>query len=314
MFFILIRRLAVLPLLLIFVSLIAFLYPYMAGIDPAQAILNSRVAEREPTPEVLAQIRAELDLDQPLPVLYLKWLERMLRGDLGFSYASRAPVGGLLFQGLKVTAFLSVISLILAFVVSFPLGTASALRPGKWLDNLITGLTQIGVAVPEYWFAPLLILLFSMQLRWLPSAGWRGPLFIVMPALTLALRPIAYFTRQARESMIEVLQKDYIRAARARGLTEFQTIWRHAVRNSLIPVVTLATLWLAGLLGGAVIVEVIFAVPGIGRVMYDAAIANDLPVLQAGVVLVTSLAIVINTFTDLAYVALNPAIRLDPQH
>jgi len=156
-----------------------------------------------------------------------------------------------------------------------------------------------------------LILVFALKLNWLPSAGWRGPLFIIMPALTLSLRPIAYFTRLTRETMIEVLQKDFIRAARAKGLSESQVIWRHAVRNSLIPVITMITLWMAGLLGGSVIVEVIFGVPGIGRVMYEAVLAKDLPVVQAGVVLITGLAIIVNTLTDLGYIALNPAIRLE---
>jgi peptide/nickel transport system permease protein len=205
---------------------------------------------------------------------------------------------------------LSLVSLAFSVIVSLPLGVLSALKPGKGLDNLIATLTQTGVAIPEYWFAPVMILIFSLKLGLLPSAGWRGPLYIIMPAITLALRPISYFTRLTRETMIEVMQKDYIRAARAKGLSESRIIWMHALRNSLIPVVTLISLWLAGLLGGSVIVEVIFAVPGIGRVLYDAVIANDLPVVQTGVVLVTGLAIVINTLTDLSYIVLNPAIRL----
>jgi peptide/nickel transport system permease protein len=206
---------------------------------------------------------------------------------------------------------LSLVSLAIAIIISIPLGVLSAINPGKWMDNLIATLTQTGVAIPEYWFAPVIILIFALKLGWLPSAGWRGPLFIIMPAMTLALRPISYFTRLTRETMIEVMQKDFVRAARAKGLSEWQIIWRHALRNSLIPVVTMITLWLAGLLGGSVIVEVIFAVPGIGRVMYEAVLASDLPVVQAGVVLITGLAIVINTLTDLGYIVLNPTIRLD---
>jgi peptide/nickel transport system permease protein len=305
------RRLAVLPILLILVSLVAFFLPYLIGVDPAMAILRARVAEREPTPDVLEAIRAELGLDRPLFFQYLGWLGRLVRGDLGFSYVSREPVSELLFAGLKVTATLSAISLALAVSVALPLGVLAAVRPGRWLDNLIAIASQTGVAIPEYWFGPVLILLFAIEWGWLPSAGWRGPLFVIMPAMTLALRPIAYFTRLTRAAMIEVLNMDYIRAARARGLTEFQTIWRHALRNALIPVVTLIALWLAGLLGGSVIVEVIFAIPGIGRVLYDAVIASDLPLIQAGLVLVVGLAVVINTLTDLAYLVINPAIRLD---
>ena len=311
MYALMLRRLLILPLLLVLVALIAFLYPYLSGIDPTSAILRSRIGEREQTPEIVAAIRADLGLDRPLAYQFLTWLEHLSRGDLGNSFVSQAPVGLILFRGLQVTFILSIASLIFAIIVSIPLGIAGALAPGKAVDNLVATVTQTGVAVPEYWFAPMLILAFSQNLHWLPSAGWRGPLYIIMPAVTLALRPIAYFTRLTRETMIEVMQKDYIRAVRAKGVPELQVIWRHAFRNSLIPVVTMVTLWLAGLLGGSVIVEVIFAVPGIGRVMYDAVLANDLPVVQAGVVLITGLAIVINTLTDLGYIALNPAIRLN---
>jgi peptide/nickel transport system permease protein len=313
MYALIIRRLLILPILLVLVSLIAFLYPYISGIDPTSAILRSRIGEREQTPEIVAAIKEELGLDRPLFFQFINWVEHIFKGDLGKSFVSQAPVGEILFRGLKITLILSVVSLLLSILVSIPMGVLSALRPGKWLDNLVAIITQTGVAIPEYWFAPVLILVFSLKLGWLPSAGWRGPEFIILPALTLALRPIAYFTRLTRETMIEVMQKDYIRAGRAKGLSEFQIIWRHALRNSLIPVVTMITLWLAGLLGGSVIVEVIFAVPGIGRVMYNAVIANDLPVVQAGVVLITGLAIVINTLTDLGYIVLNPAIRLGQQ-
>lgn len=305
------RRLLILPILLIFVALIAFMYPYLSGIDPTNAILRSRIGERERTPEIVAAVKQELGLDRPMPVQFVIWLKDLFTGDLGTSFVSQVPVSLILFRGLKVTLILSLVALAFSILVSIPLGVLSALAPGKWLDNLIAILTQTGVAIPEYWFAPVLILVFALQLRWLPSAGWRGPLFIIMPAMTLALRPISYFTRLTRESMIEVMHKDFIRAARAKGLSEVQIIWRHALRNSLIPVVTLITLWLAGLLGGSVIVEVIFAVPGIGRVMYDAVLATDLPVVQAGVVLITGLAVIINTLTDLGYIVLNPAIRLD---
>jgi peptide/nickel transport system permease protein len=311
MYSLMIRRLLILPLLLILVSVIAFLYPYISGIDPTSSILRSRIGEREQTPEVVAAVKAELGLDRPLFFQYLNWLGRIFKGDLGKSFVSQAPVGEILFRGLKVTLILSIVALALAVIISLPLGVFSALNPGKWLDNLIATITQTGVAIPEYWFAPVIILIFSLKLGWLPSAGWRGPLYIIMPALTLALRPIAYFSRMTRETMIEVMQKDYIRAVRAKGLSESQIIWRHALRNSLIPVVTMVTLWLAGLLGGSVIVEVIFAVPGIGRVLYNAVLATDLPVVQAGVVLITGLAVVINTLTDLGYIALNPAIQLE---
>jgi peptide/nickel transport system permease protein len=311
MYALMIRRLIVLPVLLVIVSIIAFAYPYVSGVDPTAAILRSRIGEREQTPEIVAAVKAELGLDRPVYIQYFTWLGDIIQGDLGTSFVSQAPVGKILFRGLTVTLILSLVSITIAVALSLPLGVFSALRPGKWLDNLIAVITQTGVAIPEYWFAPMLILVFALRMKMLPSAGWRGPEFILLPAITLALRPISYFTRLTRETMIETMQKDFIRAARAKGLRESQIIWRHGLRNSLIPVVTMITLWLASLLGGSVIVEVIFAVPGIGRIMYDAVLANDLPVVQAGVVLVTCLAIVINTLTDLIYIVLNPAIRLN---
>jgi peptide/nickel transport system permease protein len=311
MYALMVRRLVILPFLLVLVSLVAFLYPYLSGIDPTGPILRSRIGEREQTPEIIAAVKAELGLDRSLPYQYLNWLGRLAKGDLGLSFVSKAPVGVILFRGLKVTLILSSVALIVAIIISLPLGVLSALNPGKGLDNVVATLTQTGVAIPEYWLAPVLILIFALKLHWLPSAGWRGPLFIILPAITLALRPIAYFTRLTRETMMEVMQKDYIRAGRAKGLSEFQIIWRHGLRNSLIPVVTMITLWMAGLLGGSVIVEVIFAIPGIGRIMYDAVLASDLPVVQAGVVLVTGLAVIINTLTDLSYIVLNPTIRLE---
>ncbi len=311
MYALMIRRLLILPVLLVLVSAVAFVYPYLSGMDPTASVLRSRIGEREQTPEIVAAVKHELGLDRPIYVQYFYWLGRIFTGDLGKSFVSQVAVGAILWRGIKVTLILSLVALAFAIIVSLPLGVLSALNPGKWLDNLIAIITQTGVAIPEYWFAPVLILVLALKLHWLPSAGWRGPLFIVMPALTLALRPISYFTRLTRETMMEVMHKDYIRAVRAKGLSEGQIIWRHALRNSLIPVVTMITLWLAGLLGGSVIVEVIFAVPGIGRVMYDAVIASDLPVVQAGVVLITGLAVIINTLTDMGYIVLNPAIRIE---
>lgn len=311
MFALIFRRLILLPFLLLLVAVVAFLYPYISGIDPTSAILRSRIGERERTPEMIAAINEELGLDKPLPVQFFRWVADIFKGDLGLSYISQNPVGEILFRGLKITITLSLVALLFSVLIAIPLGVIAGLNPGKWLDNSIAIVTQTGVAIPEYWIAPMLILLFALKLRILPSAGWMGPLYIIMPALTLSLRPISYFTRLTRETIIEVMQKDYIRAAKAKGLKRSVVIWKHAVRNSLIPVVTLITLWLAGLLGGSVIVEVIFAIPGIGRIIYDAVLAGDLPVVQAGVVLVTGLAITINTVTDLGYILLNPAIRLD---
>jgi len=174
---------------------------------------------------------------------------------------------------------------------------------------VVTFLTQSFVAVPEYWLAPLGILVFALYLGWLPSAGWQTLSNMVMPALVLALRPLAYFTRVTRAAMLDVLRAPYIIAARSRGLSMPRTVFAHGLRNAMPPVMTLFALWLAGLIGGSVVVEVIFAVPGMGRLVYNAVVNHDLPLLQAGVVCIVALAVLINTLADIAYLALNPALR-----
>jgi peptide/nickel transport system permease protein len=298
-------------IMLFMVSLLIFLLPYLTGSDPATTVLRARVSEGELSETALSQLREELGLNKPVAVQYITWLGQLAKGDLGRSFVSRAPVAGIIYRGLKATVILTMLSIGIALIIALFLGIFSALRPGGKLDNFITAITQIGVAVPEFWLAPVLILVFAIWLKWLPSAGWGAFKYMVLPTIVLSIRPIAYFTSLTRISMIEVLQMDFINAARAKGLSEFQVIWRHAIRNTLIPVITMVTLWFASLLGGSVIVEVIFAVPGIGRVLYDAVIAKDFPVLQTGVVIIVSFTVIINTLTDLAYTVMNPSINFD---
>ncbi len=311
MYTILIRRLLILPFVLLLTSAAIFLLPYLTGIDPTMSIIRARIGERTIDPAAIEQLRTEFGLDRSLAGQYVVWLGDILRGDLGFSYVSRTPVALVIGRGLRVTALLALSTLGLALILALPLGVLAAHRPGSWFDTIITIVCQSGVAIPQYVLAPCLILLFALWLRWLPSSGWRGPLFVILPILTLLPSPLAYFTQATRSAMVEVLNADYMRTARAKGLPALPLLQRHALRNALIPVVTLVTLWLAGLLGGSVIVEVIFAIPGLGRILYDAVIAGDLPLLQAGLLLLVGLATLINGFTDLLYLLLNPTIRLN---
>lgn len=308
------RRVAVLILTLLLVSVIAFLIPYLGGGDPALMVLRSRVADFNVDPAAVEGLRRQLGLDQPLWVQYANWLSAALQGDFGYSFTSRAPVAAQLGASLLVSFTLAMSALALALAIAVPLGTVAAIRPGGPLDNTTTFLTQSLVAIPEYWMAPMAILLFALWLGWLPSAGWDGPSSLVLPAMTLALRPLAYFTRVTRAAMIDVLQAPYITAARSRGLSMAQTVVRHGLRNGAIPVVTLFAIWLAGLLGGSVIVEVIFAIPGMGRLIYEAVINRDMPILQAGFVAIVALAVAINTLADILYAALNPAARAAHVH
>jgi peptide/nickel transport system permease protein len=304
------RRFVVLFIALVLVSVLAFLLPYMSGSDPARMIVQSRVADLAVDPETVEKMRVHLGLDRPLAIQYLDWLGNAVRGDFGLSFTSRVPVGEHIGSAIVISITLALSALAVALAVALPLGTVAALKPGRRVDNFVTFLTQSLVAIPEYWFAPFATLVFSVYLGWLPSAGWRGPEYVVLPALALALRPMAYFTRVTRAAMIDVLQAPYIIAALSRGLGMGRTVLRHGVRNAMPPVITLFALWLAGLIGGAVVVEVIFSIPGMGRLLYEAVVNKDIPMIQGAIVCLVSFSVLMSTLTDLIYVALNPAVRI----
>lgn len=304
------RRLAMLAATLIVVSALAFLVPYAAPGDPATAIIRSRSADLVVDPATALALRAELGLDRPLVAQYLAWLGKAVTGDFGYSFTSRAAVSGEIGRAILASFTLAMSALALALLVALPLGTLAAMRPGGKADSLATLLTQVLIAVPEYWLAPMGILVFALWLGWLPSAGWNSPASVVLPAMALSFRPMAYFTRVTRAAMLDVMQAPYITAARSRGLGLGRTVLRHGLRNGAQPVVTLFGLWLAGLLGGSVVVEVIFAVPGMGRLMFDGVVNKDMPVLQAGFVAIVSLSVLINTLADIAYALLDPRVRL----
>jgi peptide/nickel transport system permease protein len=303
------RRVLIMLAMLLAVSMLAFAVPWMGEGDPVRDLIRARTAEQAIDPAAVEGLRAQLGLDRPLSVQYFEWLGRALTGDFGVSFTSRLSVGRTVAGALAISAILAVSALLLALAVALPLGMAAALRPGGLLDGFVTVLTQALVALPEYWLAPVGILVFALYLGWLPSAGWNPPMSLVLPVAILSLRPMAYLTRVTRASMLDVLDSPYILAARSRGLGMVQTLIRHGLRNGIIPVITLLALWLAGLLGGSVVIEVIFAIPGMGRLMYEAVVDKDLPLLQAGLVSIVGLAVLINTATDLLYLLINPALR-----
>ncbi|MEV0779971.1 ABC transporter permease [Streptomyces sp. NPDC050433] len=300
------RRGAVMVATLFVVSVLTFLIPYLSGGDPVRTILRSQVSEGGADPAAVEAMKRELGLDQSLLVQYLSWLGRAVQGDFGLSFTSRTPVEELLGGALGVSLTLAVIALSTAILLAVPLGTLAATRPGKKIDTGVTFLTQGFVALPEYWLAPVLVLLFSRYLGWLPSAGWNSPESLILPVLTLTLRPLAYFARVTRASMIDVLAAPYIVAARGRGLSSGEALVRHGLRNGLLPVLNLASLWFAGLLGGSVVVEVMFAIPGMGQLVYKAVVNHDMPVIQGGLLCLVALAIVVSTAADLLSEVINP--------
>lgn len=303
-----VRRTIFLAMTLFVVSVMAFVIPYLTDSDPARMILQARVSDQALDPATVESIRRQFGLDQPVPVQYLRWLQAAATGDFGRSFTNDLPVGGIILRALGVSFVLALSALVLATIIAVPLGIFAALKPGSHRDGLILTVTQGLVALPEYWLAPLGMLVFALWLGWLPAAGWSSPIHVVLPAAVLSLRPLAYLLGVTRASMITVLESPYIMAARSRGLSQLLTLRRHGLKNAMVPVMTLFSIWLAGTLGGSVVIEVIFNIPGLGRVMYDAVVNADMPILQAGVIATVGLAVVINTLTDIGYALLNPAI------
>lgn len=282
--------------------------------DPATALLGVQA-----TPEEVARVRHAMGLDRPWHVQFGIWFFNAMQGDLGVSYISKKPVTELLWTRLPVTLELTIFSMILATLIGVPAGVISAARRYTTLDYAITAFAFFGISMPSFWFAILLILLFSLYLGWLPASGYmpweRGvvPHFksLIMPGLSLGLFLVGALVRFSRASMIETLVQDYIRTARAKGLARSAVLLRHALKNALIPTVTVLGIQFGALLGGAVIIETIFAFPGIGTMLLTAVNQRDYPVVQ-GVTLVVALIFTLtNLLVDILYTWLNPRIRYD---
>jgi peptide/nickel transport system permease protein len=264
----------------------------------------------ESTPEDIERIRAERGFDKPVPVQYLTFLENALQGDFGDSLHFERDAFGLVMDRFPNTVQLSVASILLALVVAIPAGVISAVSRGTMWDNLVRGIAFTGQAMPNFWLALLLVILFGVRLGWLPTSGTGSIKHLVLPAVTLAAFPMASITRLTRSSMLEVLNSDYIRTAQSKGLRPFTVITRHALKNSMIPVITVLGLIFAALLGGSGIIEVVFAWPGVGKLALDAVISRDYPIIEAVVLLVAMSFIIINFLVDMSYVLFDPRIRL----
>ena len=294
-------------------SLLIFLLLEILPGDPAAVILGVGAQE-----DTLRALRAELGLDLPAPVRYLNWLGEVLQGDLGRSYTYDTPVQELLLNRVELSLPLALLAILLSTGIAIPLGVFAASRHRKVADTGIMGFAQLGVAVPNFWFAILLILLFSVKLGWFSAGGFAGweagwlPAFksLVLPAVALALPQAAILARVTRSSVLETVQEDYIRTARAKGLSRSQALWRHAVRNALIPVVTILGLQLSFLLAGTIIIENVFYLPGVGRLLFQAIAQRDLMVVKNLVLVLAATVVLINFLVDLLYAVLDPRLRL----
>ena len=308
----LVRRIATIIPTLIFVSMLIFGLQQLLPGDPAVVLAGE---DRDPT--VVAYLRQKMHLDEPLPVRYLYWINGVLHGDLGESQRMQKPVLALIFEKLPVTLELAGMAIVIALLIGVPAGIISAVRRNTAWDYAANAVALWGLSTPNFWLGIMLILLFSVTLGWLPASGFVSPFedlkanlaALIMPAFVLGNAIAAVLMRHTRSAMLQVLSSDYVRTARAKGLPERSVILKHALRNALIPVITLGALELGTLLSGAVLTEQVFTIPGFGKLIVDAVFNRDYAVVQ-GVVLFTATAyILLNFAADIAYVVVNPQIR-----
>ena len=298
----LVKRLWHTLLVMIGISLISFFFIHLSG-DPVMLMLPTDASKQE-----IEKMRQQLGFNDPLPVQYARFISKGVRGDFGESLYYHIPAMTLILERLPASLELAVAAMIIAFVVSVPIGILSAVRRGSALDMGSMLAALFGLSMPHFWLGIMLILLFSVKLGWLPTSG-RGTLaHLLMPAIALGLSLMALFARLTRSVMLEVLGLDYIRTARAKGLREWSVIGKHALKNALIPLVTVAGMQFGFLIGGTVIIETVFAWPGVGRLVVQAILNRDYPLVQSSVLILALIFVAMNLLVDLLYIYLNPQI------
>ena len=304
-------RLASLVLSLIAASVVIFLVIEVIPGDPAQFMLGLNADA-----QTIAALRAQMGLDQPLLLRYVGWVLGMLHGDFGLSYTYRVPVTELVNARLGVSVPLAAFALLLTVLIAFPAGILAAARRNSRTDVVVMSTTQLGVAVPNFWFAMLLVLVFAVMLHWFSAGGfpgWQNPLLalraLILPAVALALPQASILARVMRSALLDTLGEDYVRSARAKGLTRRQVLWRHALRNALIPVLTIIGLQFSFLLAGGIIIENVFFLPGLGRLVFQGITQRDLIVVKSVVMLLVFAVILVNFLVDMSYALVDPRLR-----
>lgn len=297
---------------MLLVSVISFSLIFLAPGDPAVVLLTS--PEGSPSQEAIEKFKVRMGMDQPVYIQYLNWLNRLIHGDLGYSYISNQPVADRIMRCFQATLKLSILSMIISLVISIPLGIIAAVRSNTIIDDFCRLGALIGVSIPNFWQAFIFIMVFSIYLDWLPVAGYGhgGDLMhMILPATVLGTSSAAMTTRLMRSSLLEAMNQDYIITARAKGLPERVVIGRHALRNALIPVVTMLALSFGFLLNGSVVIEWIFGWPGIGGLVVDSIYKRDYTMIQGSVLFIAAIFVTLNLIVDISYTYLDPRIRYD---
>ncbi|MBA2175461.1 ABC transporter permease [Halobacillus locisalis] len=307
------KRFLQLLLLLVGISFLVFMSMHLAPGDPATIIGGPTATESD-----LQAIRTDLGLDKPVLVQYFDYIRGVVQGDLGFSFQNNQSVSEAITSRFPQTLNLAIASMIVAIVIGVPAGIISAIKQNSWFDVSSTTVALAGISIPNFWLGAMLILIFSVELQWLPVGGLSAPFWtiegmkqLILPAITLGTASAAMIARMSRSAMLEVIRADYIRTARAKGVKRNTVVWVHALRNAMIPVITVIGLNFGFLLGGTIITEQVFAINGVGRLMIDAIAARDFPVVQGTVLLVATLFVVVNLLVDIIYAFVDPRISYD---
>lgn len=299
-------RLILLVPTLLGVLMVTFLLLYVAPGDPVQAMVGERADAA-----TMARLRQELRLDDPLPTQFARYVGRVAQGDLGKSYITGRPITQDLIERFPATLRLAGAAMIFAAIVGIAIGVYGAWRPGSWGDRASALLAYAGVSFPVYWVGLLLILIFAVMFRWFPPSGYGGLAFLVLPAVTLGMRSVAFLSRMTRAAMQEVLNSDFVRTARAKGLRERPVVLSHALRNALLPIVTVLGLDFGSYLTGSILTETIFSWPGVGRYVLTAIEKRDLPAVQGSILFLSFVFVMVNLLTDLVYAKVDPRVAYD---
>lgn len=316
MFAYIVRRLFQCAIVLIIVTVIIFITIRLLPGDPLLMLISQTESEKF-SQQQLAELRTQYGLDKPLLVQYFEWAGNILRGDLGRSIISKLPVHEEILRRIPITFHIGILSFLISIILGIPAGIICAVKRSTWVDNVVTTLANLGITVPNFWLGILMIYLFALYLGWLPTMGYTSPFkdfwlstkMLIMPVFCMMIGAVSMNTRQVRSAMLEVLHQDYIRTAWSKGLRFRIVILKHALRNAIVPIVTLLGLAVPLLLGGSVLIEQVFAIPGMGRLAVDAIMRQDYPYVQAISLLMAAIVVFANLFVDLAYSWIDPRVR-----